>query len=93
MNETVGMVTLESLAHKKPVIGSNAGGTKEILSNDRIGLLFEPNSQEDLRMKISEFLISKNRFITENFRSEIQKYDKYKVCEKMEEVITKIHLG
>jgi glycosyltransferase involved in cell wall biosynthesis len=92
-NETVGMVTLEALAHEKPVIGSNIGGTKEILSNDRIGLLFEPNSQEDLRMKISEFLISKNRFITENFRSEIQKYDKYKVCEKMEEVITKIHLG
>ena len=89
-NETVGMVTLEALAHEKPVIGSNIGGTKEILSNDRIGLLFEPNSQEDLRMKISEFLISKNRFITEDFRSEIQKYDKNNVCQRMEEILINI---
>ena len=92
-NETVGMVTLEALAHKKPVIGSNKGGTKEILSNDRIGLLFESNSQEDLRMKISDFLLRKNRFIPEDFRSEILKYDKDKVCEKMEEVITNIQMG
>jgi glycosyltransferase involved in cell wall biosynthesis len=86
-NETVGMVTLEALAHKKPVIGSNIGGTKEILSNDLIGLLFEPNSQEDFRMKISEFLISKNRFITEDFRSEVKKYDKNNVCQRMEEIL------
>ena len=86
-NETVGMVTLEALAHEKPVIGSNIGGTKEILSNDRIGLLFESNSQEDLKIKISNFLMSKNRFITEDFRSEIQKYDKNNVCQRMEEIL------
>jgi glycosyltransferase involved in cell wall biosynthesis len=89
-NETVGMVSLEALAHYKPVIGSNTGGTKEILSNERIGLLFEPNSQEDLRMKISDFLMSKNKFIREDFGSEIQKYDKNNVCEKMEEIILAI---
>jgi glycosyltransferase involved in cell wall biosynthesis len=86
-NETVGMVTLEALAHEKPVIGSNIGGTKEILSNDRIGLLFESNSQEDLKIKISNFLMSKNRFITEDFRSEIKKYDKNNVCQRMEEIL------
>jgi glycosyltransferase involved in cell wall biosynthesis len=89
-NETVGMVTLEALAHKKPVIGSNIGGTKEILSNGRLGLLFESNSQEDLRMKISNFLTRKNKFITEDFRSEIQKYDKNNVCQRMDEILGNI---
>jgi glycosyltransferase involved in cell wall biosynthesis len=89
-NETVGMVTLEALAHEKPVIGSNIGGTKEILSNERIGLLFESNSQEDLRIKISNFLTRKNKFIPEDFRSEILKYDKDNVCHRMEEILGNI---
>jgi glycosyltransferase involved in cell wall biosynthesis len=87
MNETVGMVTLESLAHKKPVIGSNAGGTSEILSNPRLGILFEPNSKEDLTLKINQFFSDKNRFIQEDFGIEIQKYNKDKICEKMEEIV------
>jgi glycosyltransferase involved in cell wall biosynthesis len=87
MNETVGMVTLESLAHKKPVIGSNAGGTNEILSNPRLGILFEPNSKEDLTLKINQFFSDKNRFIQEDFGIEIQKYNKDKICEKMEEIV------
>lgn len=87
INETVGMVTLEALAHKKPVIGSNAGGTSEILFKSQLGILFEPNSIEDLTMKINQFLSNKNRFMQEVYSSEIQKYDNNSVCEKMEEIV------
>lgn len=90
MNETVGMVTLEALAHQKPVIGSNAGGTSEILSNPRLGILFEPDSKVDLTLKIKEFTNDKNRFVTEDFKIEIQKYDKNTICEKMEEIMSNL---
>jgi glycosyltransferase involved in cell wall biosynthesis len=89
-NETVGMVTLEALAHYKPVIGSNTGGTKEIVIDTRLGLLFEANSKEDLLNKIQLFKEEKESFRTEDFKSEIQKYDKNIVCEKMEEIILAI---
>lgn len=85
-NETVGMVTLEALAYKKPVIGSNAGGTSEILSNPRLGILFEPNTKEDVILKINDFINDKNRFVPEDFSAEIHKYDKNAVCKKMEEI-------
>lgn len=89
-NETVGMVTLEALAHYKPVIGSNTGGTKEIVFDTRLGLLFEPNSKEDLLNKIQLFKEEKENFRLEEFKSEIQKYDKNTVCEKIEEIILAI---
>ena len=50
-NESVGMVTLESLASGTPVIGSNCGGTQEILKKGG-GLLFETESRKDLAEKI-----------------------------------------
>jgi D-inositol-3-phosphate glycosyltransferase len=50
-NESVGMVTLESLAVGTPVIGSDCGGTKEILLKTG-GVLFKSNSLEDLAEKL-----------------------------------------
>lgn len=50
-NESVGMVTLESLATETPVIGSNCGGTKEILKKGG-GILFETGNPKDLAEKI-----------------------------------------
>ncbi len=41
------MATLESFAHSKPVVGSNIGGIPEQIA-DGCGLLFEPDSVEDL---------------------------------------------
>jgi hypothetical protein len=55
-----------------------------------LGLLFEANSKEDLLNKIQLFKEAKENFRTEDFKSEIQKYDKNTVCEKMEEIILAI---
>lgn len=50
--ETVGMVTLEAMASGCPVIGSNAGGTPEILGNGAFGFLFEPLNAHSLQQAI-----------------------------------------
>lgn len=52
--ETVGMVTLEAMASGCPVIGSNAGGTPEILGNGAFGFLFEPLNVQSLRTAIMQ---------------------------------------
>ncbi|RSK34619.1 glycosyltransferase family 4 protein [Hymenobacter metallilatus] len=40
VNETYGMVTIEALAAGRPVVGAAAGGTRELLADNRTGLLF-----------------------------------------------------
>lgn len=47
MHETYGMVTLEAMASGTPVIGSDFGGTREILGGGRFGLLFKPGDLDD----------------------------------------------
>jgi glycosyltransferase involved in cell wall biosynthesis len=53
-SESIGMVTIEALACGTPVLGSNAGGTTEILKNGKGGLLFEPLNETDLAAKIDQ---------------------------------------
>lgn len=43
VNEAFGMVLLESLASGTPVVGSNSGGIPEIINNNEIGRLYEPD--------------------------------------------------
>src|SRR5690606_12125453 len=41
VGETYGMVTLEALLSKVPVIGTNSGGTSELLGQKKFGELYE----------------------------------------------------
>ena len=54
--EPFGIVILEALALRKPVIVSNIGAPKEIIENGESGLLFDIKSPEDLMEKL-DFLI------------------------------------
>lgn len=82
--ETVGMVTLEAMATGTIVIGSNAGGTKEILQNGKLGYLFEPENADSLRAAITDFL-HRGYFISkEEIQSGIAKFDKETVLEQVE---------
>lgn len=51
-NEGLGMVLLEAMCLKKPVVGSNVGGIPEIIDDGRTGLLFENKNIDDLYEKI-----------------------------------------
>lgn len=47
--ETFGMVTVEALFAKKPVIGTNSSGTPEVLGNGTRGGLYEFNNKPSFR--------------------------------------------
>ena len=53
--ESFGLVLIEALACGKPVIGSNVGGIKEIITED-VGLLIDPNDPSDLANAIDKVL-------------------------------------
>lgn len=50
--EPFGMVAIEAMTAGKPVIAANHGGLAEIVVNGETGLLFKPNSAEDLAAAI-----------------------------------------
>lgn len=82
--ETFGMVTIESLACGTPVLGSNRGGTPELLENEQGGLLFESMNPVDLALKLAK-IGSKN--VTLNsmlLKSLVEKYDHHQVCDQVE---------
>ncbi|EOW9528140.1 glycosyltransferase family 4 protein [Bacillus cytotoxicus] len=54
--ETFGNVALESLACGTPVIGANAGGVKNIITDKKTGLLCEPKQTESFLSSIYQLL-------------------------------------
>jgi N-acetyl-alpha-D-glucosaminyl L-malate synthase BshA len=65
-SESFGLVLIEALSCGKPVIGSNVGGIREIITSD-VGLLFNPNNSEELAEKIDLILDDEN--LQKNFIS------------------------
>lgn len=84
LHETFGMVTIEAMASGKKIIGSNTGGTPEILNHGKLGKLFSPTNIEELANVLKEAL-EKNDFTTvDELRAEAMKYDFNAVCEQVE---------
>jgi glycosyltransferase involved in cell wall biosynthesis len=54
--ESFGLVAVEAMVAKKPVIGSNHGGLTEIIIDNETGLLVEPNNESELTKAI-QYLI------------------------------------
>lgn len=65
-SESFGLVLIEALACGKPVIGSNVGGIKEIITED-VGLLINPNDSKDLANAIDRIFSDKD--LMEKFKS------------------------
>ena len=85
--ETFGMVTIEALACGTPVLGSNAGGTPEILQNEAGGLLFSTLDIDDLANKIDIICADNKSFEPEKLKEIAKQYDHHKVCSMVEEVL------
>jgi len=51
-HEAFGRTTAEAMLLKKPVIGTNSGGTAEIIQDGHTGLLYKPGDYHDLSEKI-----------------------------------------
>jgi glycosyltransferase involved in cell wall biosynthesis len=85
-SETFGMVTIEALASGKPVIGSNAGGTPEILEKGKLGLLFEPENSESLTHQLKKAI---DQITTNGIpqKKAAQSYDHSAVCVRVEKAL------
>jgi len=67
-NEAFGRMTVEGMLLKKPIIGTNRGGTLELIKEGFNGLLYEPGDYNQLADKI-EYLIdnpNKTKELVEN---------------------------
>ena len=58
--EPFGLVALEGMLSKKPVIASNHGGLKEIVVHNKTGVLFEPNNKIALKKAIKTFIANQD---------------------------------
>lgn len=58
--EPFGMVAIEAMLAKKPVVAANHGGLTETVLNNETGFLFEPNNQQKLADSISNLIEDKN---------------------------------
>jgi len=55
--EPFGLVAVEAMLAKKPVIASNHGGVTEIVINNETGFLVKPNSIEDLKETLKKLVL------------------------------------
>lgn len=60
--EGFGRVTLEAMLHGIPVIGSDAGGTSELICNEKTGLLFESGNVQQLKIAICKLIESEDLY-------------------------------
>ncbi|MFH2124855.1 MAG: glycosyltransferase family 4 protein [Pseudomonadota bacterium] len=57
--ETFGMVILEAMCFKVPVIASRVGGIPEVIHDGETGILFESGNKDDLFQKIETLYLDK----------------------------------
>jgi glycosyltransferase involved in cell wall biosynthesis len=86
--ETFGMVTIEAMASGVPTIGSNAGGTPEILEYGKLGFLFEPLNALSLAKSIDDFLIHRDQISISILMETAKKYDHHQVCAAVETALS-----
>jgi glycosyltransferase involved in cell wall biosynthesis len=81
------MVTIEAMASGKKIIGSNTGGTPEILQHRKLGKLFSPTNVAELSNVLKEALETNNFPTIEELTTAAKKYDFNTVCEQVEEIL------
>lgn len=54
--EGLALVVLESMAARVPVVASNTLGIREVISDEKNGLLFNPGDEEDLASQLTRIL-------------------------------------
>jgi len=90
--EPFGLVALEAMTSKIPVIASNVGGLTKIIEDGKTGLLFEPRNPVTLRKKVLSIYNSKD--LKENLISsayqKVQGYSWKKMAIKVNEIYNKL---
>lgn len=92
-NETYGLVTVEAMASGLPIIATHSGGTPEIITNHREGLLISPGSVEEmaaaLRLLI-RFPEMRDELARAARRKAVEQFSHFKQCVGMTELFEQI---
>ncbi|MDH5190209.1 MAG: glycosyltransferase family 4 protein [Gammaproteobacteria bacterium] len=83
--EGQGVVLIEALASRTPVISTNTGGIHEVISNNKTGLLVEPAQPEQLAKAIEQLLNNsflKNKMIKNGFDHVTKTYGWSNIADK-----------
>jgi glycosyltransferase involved in cell wall biosynthesis len=86
-SETFGMVTIESLANGIPVIGTNTGGTPEILQEGKFGLLYEANDIKTLQKHLVSLYKNELHFDANELIKYSKNFDYQRIIERVEMVL------
>jgi len=87
--EPFGIVALEAMAAKSPVVVSDTGGLSEIVDHDITGFKVYPNNPESLAGGITKILLDENykKYIRENaYRKVQEKYDWQKIAQQTKHI-------
>jgi glycosyltransferase involved in cell wall biosynthesis len=86
-DEAFGLVLVESLAAGTPVVAARSGGCVEIVTDERIGRLFEPGDHADLARAIAEALeLAEDPKTVARCRAHAAAWDWSRVVERYEAV-------
>lgn len=85
--ETFGMVTIEAMACGTPTLGSNAGGTPELLRNGELGVLFHTLDSSSLSLKLNEIMAGNHTIDRDLLQNEAKRFDHGSVCEQVEKAL------
>ena len=86
--ESFGIVILEAMASKTPVIATDHGGISEVIKHGRTGLLVKSCSEKEMAQCILELLEDEDycRKISENAFREVENYDWRIIVPKIEKL-------
>jgi len=87
--EPFGIVALEAMAAKSPVVVSDTGGLSEIVEHDVTGVKVYPDNPDSLAWGITKVLLDEayaNRIRTNAYKEVQEKYDWYKIAQQTKAV-------
>jgi len=91
--EPFGLVAIEAMFAKKPVIGSNHGGLTEIIVNNETGFLVEPNNEKQLSDSLQKLIENEDlrkKFGNAGYQRAINQFSIDKYVSSIENLFDKI---
>ena len=89
--ETFGLIVVEAMLMKVPVIGSNAGGVPEIISDGKNGFLFETKNDNALLKKIDYIIENREirkKIVKNAYEYANNEYDNTKHFTELEKIMS-----